>query len=489
MKLLARCALPAILLAGSALAVTTAGWAKADPSGIEFDGRLEPALERAEAEGKPVVIFFYTSWCPVCTRMKRETFRAPELARLADRFVWARVDIDRALSTARDYGVEATPTTFVLDASGGRRMRLLGLQTATELRDSLEWFLERLDEPAGESIDAPTRGNGSELTWLPRGYRSNAICFSNVGYGPLALHAQSPFQSLRLAMRPRAPSTLGKGQFQLRGTTTWVNLWNVDDPAPQGEEARFFLDAELLQLALSVEYGITDTVEIEVEVQDRSRFGGIMDGFIEGFHDLVGIEQNGRDLHPRDRLDVRLRPEGEAEVTLDGRDRGSYTRSVQATLQHNLTCGTRRFPALSYSFTSRYETLDVRLSEGSPWVFGASVAAAHRFGRSYLYATLGYGRFGRNVFRGIQLDDTQFSWMLAFERRLVTRVSLLVQYLWTQGVIRDFGPFSEPSNEITLGFKWEVRDRGTFEIGLIENIIEFDNSPDLGFHFGYTQRF
>jgi hypothetical protein len=26
-------------------------------------------------------------------------------------------------------------------------------------------------------------------------------------------------------------------------------------------------------------------------------------------------------------------------------------------------------------------------------------------------------------------------------------------------------------------------------VGLIENIIEFDNSPDFGIHLGWTQRF
>ena len=67
--------------------------------------------------------------------------------------------------------------------------------------------------------------------------------------------------------------------------------------------------------------------------------------------------------------------------------------------------------------------------------------------------------------------------------------SVLVQYLVTEGLIEDFAPFSDESNEITLGYKWEVRNRGVLEIGLIENIISFDNSPDFGFHVGFSQRF
>ena len=478
-----------LLLFVVVLTASTAGWARGSESGIEFTQGLDAALQQSAADGKPVAVFFHAVWCPVCTRMKRETLRSPELASMADRFVWVDVDIDRKLSTTREYGVDATPTIILIDPAGDRSVRLKGMQTAEELRDNLERFLEPLGELPDDAIDAAAGGDASELTFSPRGYRSNAICFSNVGYGPLALSAQSPFQSLRLAMKPRTPSTLGRGQLQLRGTATWVNVWNVDEFDLPEEEREFFLDTEMLQVALGLAYGITDTLEIEGELQDRSRFGGTMDGFIEGFHDLFGIDQSGRDQHPRDSFDVQLRPQGQPAVVLDDGDRGSYTRSVQATIQHNVTCGTSRLPAFSYSFTARYDSLGVDLSGGSPWDFGASVAASRRFGKLYLYATLGYGVFGRDSFRGIALDDTQFSWMLALEWRMASRVSLLLQYLWTEGVAQDFGPFSDASNEITLGLKWEVYPRGTLEFGLIENIVEFDNSPDFGLHVGYTQRF
>ena len=38
-------------------------------------------------------------------------------------------------------------------------------------------------------------------------------------------------------------------------------------------------------------------------------------------------------------------------------------------------------------------------------------------------------------------------------------------------------------------WKWEVRQAGVLEIGLIENILEFGNSPDFGVHAAWTQRF
>ncbi len=49
--------------------------------------------------------------------------------------------------------------------------------------------------------------------------------------------------------------------------------------------------------------------------------------------------------------------------------------------------------------------------------------------------------------------------------------------------------FSKASHEITLGWKWEVVPRGVLEIGVVENLVTFDNSADFGIHAGFTQRF
>ena len=66
--------------------------------------------------------------------------------------------------------------------------------------------------------------------------------------------------------------------------------------------------------------------------------------------------------------------------------------------------------------------------------------------------------------------------------------ALLLQYLVTEGLVDDFGPFSETSHEITLGYKRELRPRSVFEIGMIENLFTFDNSPDFGIHLALIYR-
>jgi hypothetical protein len=199
------------------------------------------------------------------------------------------------------------------------------------------------------------------------------------------MRSQSPFQSLRLGIVPRTPSTLGRGEHQVRFDATWANTWAVDDNTfdpENGSLGLYLLDYESLDLNLAYDYGISDTVDVAL-----------------------------------------------------------------------------------------------------------SASAARRFGSFYVYLTVGYAWYGSDAVAGLELDSNQTTVLAAGEWRFKPTMSLMFQYLGTEGVATDLGVFSDVSHEVVLGWKWEVRPNGVLEIGFIENIIEFDNSPDFGVHAGWTQRF
>jgi|GEM_PF-703806 len=456
------------------------------PASIAFSEDLEETLRKAKTVQRPVAVFFSAAWCPICGQMKKKTFRDPSIVEMADRYLWVMLDIDRNLSTARHYMVDVVPQMYLLDSQGRIRYRIQGFQEAVKLRAYLIRFLKDLGLAAGMEEEEAALAEGedlsSKLTWTPEGYRSESICFSNVGYGPLSLGSQSPFQALRLSIRPRTPSTLGKGEYEARGTATWVNVW--------AQNENYLLDFEMLQVTMGLAYGITDTFQLEVDFQNRSAFGGEMDGFIEGFHDVFGIDQSGRDDFPRGDFNVFLNPPGEGPtISLGEEARGTFSRGLQLTLQHNVTCGTDKLPALSWAVTALADKLYTGEGEDLELDLGVSVSLSRRFGMFYLYTTLGYAWFGRDGFLGIELKDTQFTGLAAGEWRFLPRHALTLQYLYTEGLIDDFSPFCDPSHEITLGWKWEVIHRGVLEVGLIENMFEFDNSPDFGIHVGFSKRF
>lgn len=434
---------------------------------------LKPARAAAAKSGRKLALFFEASWCPHCQEMKRKVLTDPQVEEAGDSWVWVELDIDRNPSLARQYGVEAVPEIVLLDSREQPERRLIGKYGPEELARAL-----RGEEPAGKR-------RSSRLVWTPRGYRGQGLCFSHVGYGPLHIASQSPFQSLRLAMQPRTPSTLGKGQTEVRATGTWVNLWSLD------EAAGVQIDAEMLQLTATVAYGLSDTMQVEAGYERRSRFGGAMDGLIQNFHRLFGIDQGGRLDAPRNRLHTRLQPPGAEEpLIITEADRGVFAEGLDLTFQHNLTCGTRHLPAISYSFTARIDTaneLDSTKLGGLD--LAASIAFSRQLGRLYGYLTLGWTYFGDDRMGPMVLRSNQRSLMAALEWPVAPRHALLFHYLATEGMVDGFGPFDNASDEITLGWKWEFHPHTVLEVGLIENIISFGNSPDFGIHMGLSRRF
>lgn len=98
----------------------------------------EAGLAAARAEQKPIVLVFYTDWCPHCHNYSR-LFHDPELVRLSRRFVMIRVERDehRDISARYDVDGDYVPRTFFLTPTGA---------VLTELASDNDDFLHFIDE-------------------------------------------------------------------------------------------------------------------------------------------------------------------------------------------------------------------------------------------------------------------------------------------------------------------------------------------------------
>jgi thiol-disulfide isomerase/thioredoxin len=98
----------------------------------------EAGMARGQAERRPILLVFYTDWCPHCHNYSR-VFHDPEVVRLARDFVMIRVERDssRELSERYDIDGEYIPRTFFLTPAGDLR---------SELRSTNPEFRYFLDE-------------------------------------------------------------------------------------------------------------------------------------------------------------------------------------------------------------------------------------------------------------------------------------------------------------------------------------------------------
>jgi len=306
---------------------------------------------------------------------------------------------------------------------------------------------------------------------------------SHTAYGPFRFTSVSPFHLLRPGFAPRVPSSLEPGAFEARLSETWANMWafNEDD---------WILDYEVLTTTLALAFRASPDLLVELELEDAARFGGRLDSMIINFHRSVGAEQRHRDDFSRHdfRFDV-VASHGQPRILLDKDDTGSFSETAVLSFQYDVVGGADAPLALTASGSLRADLRNPDgLRGGSPVDAAISVGAARRVGEFYWYGGVNAAWFGHEEFEGVDMRATQVAAMAAVEWKHRSRISMVVQYLFTEGALENPKAFRRPTSEILVGLKWRVGNSHLIDLAGMENFIIPDNSADFGFHAGLTVR-
>ncbi|TXH67639.1 MAG: protein disulfide oxidoreductase [Thiothrix sp.] len=120
-------------------------------------------ISLAAYQGKPMLLHFWASWCPICeveqgsinkvveagwpmVTVAYSSGEAEEVKRYMERkgiSNWVTI-VDNDGELARQYGVVGVPTSYVLDANGTISFREVGASTSWGLRLRL-WFAEKFN--------------------------------------------------------------------------------------------------------------------------------------------------------------------------------------------------------------------------------------------------------------------------------------------------------------------------------------------------------
>jgi thiol-disulfide isomerase/thioredoxin len=107
----------ALALLGS-LATTALAGGDWNDSGIKWQ-TYEEGLAEAKKSKKPVLLIFYTEWCPHCTNYSK-VFHDPKVVEKSKEFVMVRLDSDKNQELGKKYALDGSyiPRTYFLSSSG-----------------------------------------------------------------------------------------------------------------------------------------------------------------------------------------------------------------------------------------------------------------------------------------------------------------------------------------------------------------------------------
>lgn len=301
-------------------------------------------------------------------------------------------------------------------------------------------------------------------------------------YGPLSVRSQNPLYLLMMAEELEKTKTLNKGGWSFSLDTSYSNLFEWH---PKDTGTGLQLDMELLRLAFEVRYGITNNFEIGVEIPFLNFSGGVLDSFIQGYHDAFGFPNAGRELVEDNSFSYRVSQNGTTLYDVNKKPFGLSDIILKQKLKFFEE--TKTLPSLSIKTQFKLPTGSRTEGTGSNQVdFSFSLLAQKNYKRLHSYTQIGFLALGGHSDLTPIFRKGGFLFGQAFEFNLFEHLSLVAQISGNTTLFKnvDISELSQPVFDLTIGFTGEARLKGWFKkinyrFGFMEDPLSHGPSTDF----------
>lgn len=336
-----------------------------------------------------------------------------------------------------------------------------------------------------------------------------ALAADNEYLGLLRARDLTPFGFQRLDMRPAHAVAAPKGTWAIELELAHQNTWALTNQAEKylkslpgrrelgpadvaaiqalpGEN--YLVDLELAALDVTLHHKFSRHWGAYLVLSGVSYSGGFLDGAIERFHDLVGMDDNGRPRAARNDVNIiaDLQStelgflEAPARTGLLDPTLGIRYSSPEQYRGWNIVLEA----AAKIAFRSREEFLTTGKSD-----FGVQ-ATLQRFAEHHAWYVSASGVYydGSN---SIMPTDPQVvpTLVVGYERRLSPRTNVILQGYVSNSVYSrsetGVGDLLDRKYQLSLGVYKRI-GRGVMSFAITENVRNFNNTPDIGLQLGWA---
>ena len=305
----------------------------------------------------------------------------------------------------------------------------------------------------------------------------------HLDWGPLSIHTHAALTNTRLSYTPGRLGALPRGETEVMVAISHTNLW--------GDAPGYLLDMEMTRYSVRIHHGLGEGFEVDAELGALWRGRGVLDSFIEAFHNALGITQSRRTNFSRNQLSFITRGKAGDVVRLTNDDQRVGMANPVIGLRKELIHQSRGRPGLTVGLNIKLpfgdRNMDIGLASGG-WDFMLHTALQIPIADPIqIFAVIGLVLSpGEELLMGVPTRHVQSVLLLGFEWRISPNLAFDFHFLRHDGVSKtdEFTPLDLAAHEFLVGFKWAPgrTDDLVFELAVIENSIHDANTPDFGIH-------
>lgn len=320
---------------------------------------------------------------------------------------------------------------------------------------------------------------------------AGALARDYPGFGPISLRTQNPVYLQSLGLSPMRAEVVPEGTLEARIDSAYSNLFE------RGRSAWAFLDLdmEVWRLTPLIRYGITDDLEVGLEIPLLNFNGGFLDGFIQRFHNFFHLPNGGRESVPDGRYSYRFDANGATRFNYPTAAMG--LGDIILHFKHQLTGEDRDWPAIAIFADIKLPTgkSDRGFGSGTPdFGFGTVIEASYR--RLHGYCNVEYLALGGNAQYADYMYGQMFAYNVAGELTILPSWTFLVQLNGSTPLLHGagLGEWDGFPLDLVVGFRGEEEkllggQNFVWQVGFAEDITGGGPSVDFTVFLSLGMRF
>lgn len=309
--------------------------------------------------------------------------------------------------------------------------------------------------------------------------------------GPLLTRTQNPLSLLFVATPWESPHTLNRGQFATTLNTTFSNIFEYD----QTGNTQLTLDMELWRTAVDVTYGLTDKIDVKIEIPMMSNAGGFLDSFIQWYHTTLGVPNGGRQLVASNQFTYTVSQNGTTLINYNSCGLCLSDMSIRFKYQIDqklLPWDLAIAPVVKLPTGAKSHGFGSGRFDG-----GLSFLAQKSLKRFHLTTQLGLGVLGGHETLDPILRSTYFSFGQSLEFQINDAIAVIGQLTGQTGAFHnvDGSPLSSVVLDLNIGFAGNMTlehswlDEFTYQLSFGEDVLGLGPSVDFSAFLSVGMRY